>query len=99
MKLDKQKLAPYSSVTLTRHTKENSVTKKTQRAAKVRLVTTPHGIRLVRALSDQSAIKHVVLGTHSARLATQDDLIKYLTTHKVEDASIEAEATTAGEDL
>jgi hypothetical protein len=62
------------------------------RTAKVYIVTTPSGVKLVRALSSQSAIKHTVLGTHSARLATQDDLLANRTLD-VQDA------TAQGEDL
>jgi hypothetical protein len=63
-----------------------ATTAKTPRTAKVYLVTTPQGRRLVRALTGQSAIKHVVLGTHDAKVATQDDLIAHLPDTEIEDA-------------
>ena len=45
------------------------------RELKVYLVKTPTGVRLVRALSYNGAIKHVVLLTHTAKVPTVDDLI------------------------
>lgn len=59
---------------------------KKARTPKVYRVVTPDGTRLVRAVSPQQAIKHVVLGAYMARLATQDDLISLAQTHRVEDA-------------
>ena len=53
------------------------MTIKKARTAKVYLVSTPAGPRLVRALSTQSAIKWTVLDTHHARLATQEDLLAH----------------------
>ena len=64
---------------------------KLPRTAKVYTVLTPNGPRLVRALSSQSAIKHVVLGTHEARLATQQDLILLLPDTQIEEAGAEDE--------
>jgi hypothetical protein len=64
------------------------------RTPKYYLVSTPTGMKLVKALSSQSAIKYTVLDTHKAALATQDDLIKY------RDAPvIDATADTEGEEL
>ena len=67
------------------------MTVKKARTAKVYFVTTPTGIRLVRAMSQQGAIKHAVLSTHEAHVATQDELIATLGKHEVEDAGSEIE--------
>jgi hypothetical protein len=68
------------------------VTIQKARTPKVYVVTTPTGSRLVRAMSSQSAVKHAVLGTHSAKLASQDDLITALGKGlKVEDAGAEGD--------
>ena len=50
---------------------------KKPRVPKYYLVTTPGGIKLVKALSSQSAIKFTVLDSHTAKLATQEDLLAH----------------------
>ena len=62
---------------------------KKPRVAKVHLVKTPSGVRLIKATSVQQAIKYAVLDTHSGRVATQDDLIKYMSSVRIEDATAE----------
>jgi len=67
------------------------LTVKKARTAKVYVVTTPSGVRLVRAMTSQSAIKHCVHNSHQARLASQNDLINLLDAHLVEDAGTEGD--------
>ena len=50
---------------------------KKPRVPKYYLVTTPAGIKLVKALSSQSAIKFTVLESHSAKIASQEDLLQH----------------------
>jgi hypothetical protein len=60
------------------------------RNPKFYLVYTPTGVKLVKALSSQSAIKHTVLDTHRAEVASQEDLIKHRDLPII-DATAEAE--------
>lgn len=59
------------------------------RTAKVYVVSTPGGRKLVRAFSARDAVAHVVAGTHVGALATQDDLLALAKTVEVEDATTE----------
>lgn len=50
-----------------------------------------HGDVLVRASSQAQAIRHVVASDYSARVATQDDILKMMESgHKVLDATKDA---------
>ena len=63
---------------------------KQPRNPKVYLVTTPTGVRLIRAFSPAGAIKQAVGTSHSAAIATQDQLIAALAKGvKVEDGASE----------
>ena len=68
------------------------------RAPKVYLVTTPTGLRLVRALTVVGAIGYVVDTTHSAQVASQDDLIRLVKGGtEIEDATVPAPASSGGD--
>lgn len=55
--------------------------------------------RLVRATNPAQAIRHVARAEITATVATQDDLVNLLPTHKIEEASAsgEGEAERDGE--
>lgn len=64
-----------------------TISKAKPRAAKVYIISTPTGVRLIKATSVQGAIKYAVLGTHDGRVATQEDLIAHMGKVRIEDAT------------
>ncbi len=48
--------------------------------------------RLVRATNPAQAVRHVARAEITASVASQDDLVTLLPTHKIEDASASSEA-------